>query len=95
MAWNGINKLLYQTLIRLAGEKYGDFINAYRCWKLVVGELMAEKSYPIKFEKKVLYVAVSNNTWMQELVLLKQSIIAKYRLEHGIEIKQIVFLVKS
>lgn len=95
MAWKKLNNLVTRTLLQMAGEKYKEFIRVYQFWHPVVGDLLSEKSHPIKYENHVLYVAVSNNTWMQELILLKKSIIAKYRIEHRIEIQQIVFLIKT
>ncbi len=95
MAWNSIDRLLDKTLLKLAGDRYRSFVSIYRYWILVVGDLLAEKSYPIKYDNRVLYVAVKNNTWMQELILLKVSIITKYRLEYKVEITDIVYLIRS
>ncbi len=95
MAWNSLDNELNRVLLQIAGDKYRDYVKAYRCWKAVVGELLAEKSFPIRFENKVLYVGVRNSSWMQELSLLKKSLITKYRVEYNIEIKEIVLLIKS
>ncbi len=82
-------------IYRLGGDKYAGFITAFLAWKGIVGELLASHSYPIRLENKVMVVAVHNNTWMQELVLLKADIISQYKsiLEDGIS--EIVFLISS
>ncbi|HQB97937.1 MAG: DUF721 domain-containing protein [Candidatus Cloacimonadaceae bacterium] len=85
----------FQNLIyRLAGEKYSRFVSVCLSWKRIVGELLAERSYPLKLENKVLFVGVQNSTWMQELVLLKQDILAKYR-QYGEELDDIIFIINS
>ena len=90
-----VNKICPRLLMQLGGDKYHDFIKAYLAWKGIVGELLASHSHPIKYEHGVLFVAVFNNTWMQELVLLKPEIKKKYAnlLEEGIN--EIVFLISS
>ncbi|HRY83452.1 MAG TPA: DUF721 domain-containing protein [Candidatus Cloacimonadota bacterium] len=84
-----------QVIYRLGGEKYAPFIAACYSWKDAVGPLLAEKSRPLKVENGILYVAVSNNSWMQELVLLKSKILARYRREPGLGINDIIFVIKA
>lgn len=90
-----MNRLCSRLVYQLGGEKYHGFIQAYQSWKGIVGELLASHSHPCKFENHVLFVAVSNSTWMQELVLLKPAILKKYQpiMEEGIS--EIVFLISS
>lgn len=90
-----ISKVASGLIYQLGGDKYAGFITAFLSWKGIVGELLASHSYPIRLENKVMIVAVHNNTWMQELVLLKADIISKYKsiLEDGIS--EIVFLISS
>lgn len=95
MAFQKANNVFQRTLLKLAGERYREFVFIYQAWGSIVGSLLAEKSHPTKYDKQVLFVAVSNNTWMQELILLKSNILARYRFEHKIDIKQIVFFIKS
>jgi len=93
MAWQNVNSLFVKLVHEFAGEKYRDFVRIYMAWKPTVGELLAEKSQPCKYENGVLFVKVKNNVWMQELILLKTSIITKYKIERNIKIDQIVFLI--
>jgi hypothetical protein len=95
MAFDSINHLANSLVYRLGGDKYQRFIHIYLSWKRVVGELLAGRSHPIKLENGVLFVAVQNNTWMQELVLLKQDIISKYKSIFQEEIAEIIFLISS
>ncbi len=90
-----ISKLSTNLIYQLGGEKYASFIAAFMAWKNIVGELLASHSHPFKYENHVLFVAVHNNTWMQELMLLKANIISKYNtiLEEGIS--EIVFMISS
>lgn len=48
-------------------------------WEQVVGELVAQKSWPIKVEEGILHVGVTSHTWADELHLLKPRIVARYR----------------
>ncbi|MDD4147779.1 MAG: DUF721 domain-containing protein [Candidatus Cloacimonetes bacterium] len=84
------NKIIYQ----IAGEKYNRFIHVYLGWKKIVGPLLAERSQPIKLENDVLFVGVQNSSWMQELVLLKTDIIAKYA-NYGEQLQDIIYLIQS
>ncbi|MDY0151412.1 MAG: DUF721 domain-containing protein [Candidatus Cloacimonas sp.] len=95
MAFNPISNQVNGLIYRLGGDKYRDFIHVFMCWKKVVGDLLSSRSHPIRFERSVLYVAVENNTWMQELLLLKTDIIGKYKTIFQEEIAEIVFLISS
>lgn len=88
-------KSCQQVIYRLAGEKYAPFITASLSWKDVVGPLLAEKSRPLKIDNGILYIAVSNNSWMQELVLLKSRIHARYRRDPDLGITEIIFVIKA
>ncbi len=93
--WQPLDRYAQDLIQRIAGEKYHLFVAVFLRWKQTVGTLLAEKSHPIRFEKSVLYVAVENNSWMQELSLLKSRIIQKYKTEHKIQIREIVFLIRN
>ncbi|MEN6444698.1 MAG: DUF721 domain-containing protein [Candidatus Cloacimonas sp.] len=95
MAFSSISQLSEELMYRLGGDKYRSFIHIFLYWKEVVGELLASKSYPEKLENGVLFVAVQNNTWMQELILIKDEIISKYKSIYKEEIAEIVFLISS
>jgi len=95
MAFVSITKQSENLLYRLGGERYQRFIHIYLVWKNVVGELLSSRSYPMKMEGDVVYVAVQNNTWMQELILLKKDILKKYKSLYQEEIAELVFLISS
>jgi len=95
MAFVPITKQSENLLYRLGGERYQRFIHIYLVWKNVVCELLSSRSYPMKMEGDVVYVAVQNNTWMQELILLKKDILKKYKSLYQEEIAELVFLISS
>jgi hypothetical protein len=64
-------------------------------WEDLVGPLLAERSFISHLDQNVLFVAVTNSTWMQEFVILKQPLLAKLH-EYGFDkITEIVFLTKN
>jgi predicted nucleic acid-binding Zn ribbon protein len=95
MAFKPIDNGFSRVIFRLGGDKYHDFIRIYLAWRGIVGDLLAERSHPVKLVKKVLYVGVENSTWMQELILLKAEILKKCRLTLNNELDEIVFIIKS
>lgn len=95
MSFYSVSQATETLLLRLAGEKYQRFVHVFLCWKKVVGELLASRSYPLKLEQNTLFVAVQNNTWMQELVLLKSDILSKYKNIFQEEIAELVFVISS
>lgn len=95
MAFNPLSNQSTGLIYRLGGDQYRDFIHIFLCWKKVVGDLLASHSHPIRYQHKMLYVAVENNTWMQELVLLKQDILRNYKQNFQEEIAEMVFLISS
>lgn len=84
-----------KTVFRLAGDKYGGFVSVYLAWKSAVGSLLAEKSHPIKYEQNTVYVAVENNTWLQELVLLKAKILKDLAKTTGLDIKDMYYMIRT
>jgi len=48
-------------------------------WEQVVGELVAQKSWPEKVNEGVLTVGVTSHTWADQLHLLRPQILARYR----------------
>ncbi|RLC50154.1 MAG: DUF721 domain-containing protein [Candidatus Cloacimonadota bacterium] len=90
-AGNVIKNLIY----RIAGGKYRELISISFAWKRIVGKLMAEKTIIYKFENNVLFVNVSNNIWLQELVLQKYEILRRIKEELKIELDDIVFFMRT
>lgn len=48
-------------------------------WEQVVGDLVAQKSWPEKVNEGVLTVGVTSHTWADQLHLLKPQILTRYR----------------
>lgn len=94
MAFVLVDNRFHQVLYRLAGEKYSRFVRLSLSWKRIVGELLAERSQPLRLENQVLFVGVQNSSWMQELILLKADILSKYA-QSGEDLSDIVFIIKS
>jgi len=95
MSWQPLSKLTDTILQRIAGDKFAGFLSILRHWQDIVGDLLAERSCPVKFENQVLYVGVKNSTWMQELILTKQRIIDAYLHKLKLEIRDIIFLIRQ
>ncbi len=48
-------------------------------WGLVVGEMLAQKSWPVAVRKGVLVVQVADSVWMHELQIQKAQVLEKIR----------------
>ncbi|MCF7911768.1 MAG: DUF721 domain-containing protein [Candidatus Cloacimonetes bacterium] len=95
MSFHTTGHFLYDLIIRIAGEEHKDYATILIGWKEIVGKAVAEKAKPVKFENSILKVAVSNNIWMQELILYKHKIRAQYRKNFKIDIQDIIFFVNT
>lgn len=63
-------------------------------WKEAVGETIARRAKARSFKNGIVFVVVQDSVWMQELSLLKESIISKLNLLVGTPIvKDLVFRV--
>ena len=91
VAGNAMSRLVYS----IAGEKYKDFVTIGLNWKRIVGKYLAKYSKVVKFEKGVLFVGVSNNVWMQELLLRKKDIMQKIQSRLDIPINDIVYYLRT
>ncbi|MCB5224832.1 MAG: DUF721 domain-containing protein [Candidatus Cloacimonadaceae bacterium] len=87
--------LINQTLTQVGGEKYRPFMRLYGAWKDIVGPLLASRSHPWRFRDSVLYIAVQNNSWLQELYLRKADILKQCRQTIPEEIKEIIFIIRN
>lgn len=84
-------KLVYE----IAGDEYHDFVTLAFGWKKIVGNILAQKAEIHKLEKQVLFVSVSNNVWMQELILRKYQIMEDIKLMLHIHLRDIVFFIED
>ena len=61
----------------------GEVIRAARAqavmreWRQIVGEGLAQKSYPDRYDKGTVWVAVQGSAWAQELRMMKGQILEK------------------
>jgi hypothetical protein len=95
MALTALDSRIRQVINNLGGEKHQRFIGLYLAWKSVVGDLLSERSHPIKIENNTLFVGVENSAWMQELILLKPKIMQKYKSMFQEELQDIVLIIKA
>ncbi|MBT3168706.1 MAG: DUF721 domain-containing protein [Candidatus Cloacimonetes bacterium] len=93
MAFSKIGQPLHSLIFKIAGPDYEDFLAIALGWKKIVGSLLSERAFVHKIENNVLFVAVSNNVWMQELALNKQLILDKIRTILKIKLVNIVFFI--
>jgi predicted nucleic acid-binding Zn ribbon protein len=89
-AGDAVKQLVYS----IAGEKYKDLVTIKFNWEKIVGKLLAERTNLKKLQHQTLFVGVTNNVWLQELVLRKQQIIEDVRLMLDISLKDIVFTLQ-
>jgi len=87
---------LFRKLVyTIAGPEYRDLVTLSFHWERILGKLLAEKAVILKLENKVLFVGVSNNVWMQELVLMKRKILFDIKRTCGLKLNNIIFTIKS
>lgn len=95
MAFRETGSMLNILISRIAGEKLRDYSFILMGWKEIVGRQVSQKAKPRKYENGILKVSVQNNIWLQELILYKHKIRAQYKKKYGIEIKDIIFYLKT
>ena len=95
MALSRADNRFQSVIYRLGGERHQRFIRVYLAWKHLVGELLSERSHPVKLDNNVLFVGVQNSAWMQELILLKADIIKNYKSQFGEDLQDIIFTIRT
>ena len=88
---NSWQKLVYS----IAGEDYRDFVTLAFGWNKIVGKMLSEKAKLHKLEKDVLFIAVTNNVWMQELILRKFQILNDIETILHVKLSEIVFFIEA
>ncbi len=88
---NAIKDLVYT----IAGEQNHDLVAIAFGWKTIVGNLLAERASIVKLENGVLFIAVTNNVWMQELVLRRSQLLSDIDRILHIRLSNIVFFLKQ
>ncbi len=79
----------------IAGEENHDLIAVAFGWKKIVGNLLAKRASIVKLENGVLFIAVTNNVWMQELVLRRSQLISDINRILHVKLSNIVFFMKQ
>lgn len=79
----------------IVGEENHDLIAVAFGWKKIVGNLLAERASIVKLENGVLFIAVTNNVWMQELVLRRSQLISDINRILHVKLSNIVFFMKQ
>ena len=88
---NTVKDLVYS----IAGEENHDLVAIAFGWKTIVGNLLAERASIVKLENGVLFIAVTNNVWMQELVLRRSKLIGDINRILHVKLSNIVFFIKQ
>jgi len=70
-----VRALLERCLDRIAGEPGAAAI--WRVWEDAVGPQIARRAEPVRLRGRTLIVVVSSAPWMQELQLLKRTVLAE------------------
>lgn len=91
LAGNNLKKIVYT----IAGPEQRDFVSIAFGWKKIVGNLLSERSSINKLENGVLFISVTNNVWMQELILRKFQIMKDINSILNVQLSDIVFFMKS
>lgn len=95
MSFIHVSTIHQDLVMKIGGARFRSFIILSRSWKDIVGELFASRSHPYRFTKSILYIAVQNNAWMQELYLRKVDILRQCRSKISEDVKDIIFLIRS
>jgi predicted nucleic acid-binding Zn ribbon protein len=74
-----IDKVLRKALRRMDLK---DKLEGYRIWSLwsdLVGEQIARRTQPDRLRNRILFIRVSNSTWMQQLQTMKPMLLERIR----------------
>ena len=93
MSWTSVGNYCRDIVLRVAGDRYYYLALIALIWKDIVGDILAERSAPEKYEHHVLFVKVLNSTWMQELILIKPMIISRLNDNPKLQVNDIVFII--
>ena len=95
MYFSKVSDILHNLVYRLAGSEYKELVTISFGWKQIVGKIIAQRSSVYKLEKNVLFITVTNNVWMQELILNKTRIINDIYKNFRIKLSDIVFFTSE
>ncbi|MCF7858258.1 MAG: DUF721 domain-containing protein [Candidatus Cloacimonetes bacterium] len=84
-------KAVKDVVYSIAGKDNRDLITVAFGWKNIVGNLLAERAKITKLENGVLFVAVTNNVWLQELVLRRSQFLEDIERILHVKLSNMVF----
>ena len=91
-----LDKALHQALDKWSLSAKLASYQIFEDWEKLVGKAIAKKSRPLHYQGECLVVEVDHSAWMQELSLLKLSLIKKISKEYPkIRLKDIRFILKA
>jgi len=91
MRSSDVGTLLERCLDHIAGEPGAAAI--WRVWEDAVGAQIARRAQPVRLRGRTLMVAVSSAPWMQELQLLKRTVLAELNAHLGRPLVEDLFFV--
>lgn len=72
-----LDQVLFQSLEQKEIVRTAKAWQALRRWPEVVGESLAQKSWPDRYERGTVYVAVTGSAWAQELRMQRELILER------------------
>jgi hypothetical protein len=89
-----LSRLIPSLLQDRGWEVQLDLHSIFPRWKELVGEEMSERAQPLKIERGVLWLEVSNSSWLQQLQYEKLELLdtlnSCFRLSHLKDIKMVL-----
>lgn len=93
---NKIEKASFKnTLLKIVDVKFRETVLLGFAWDKSIGKAISKRTTLEKYDNGVLFVSVENNSWMNELILIKLDLIKKLRKSSTLLIKDIIFFIKG
>jgi len=78
-----IRKLLNNAIDSQEVHRAARAMHILRSWAEIVGPILAEKSHPDRFDRGIVFIAVSGSSWAQELRLRQEDILNRLKSASG------------
>ena len=91
MSFNNIDLVLKKVINQPGWEIQKQYFQILNIWQDLVSSKIAKNSRPSHISKKVLWIAVSNSVWSQELSLQRYSLLKKLNSHIEMNLKDIRF----
>ncbi len=89
-----IDRVLRKTIRKMDLESKLEGYRIWTLWDEIVGEQIAGRAQPDRLRNRILFIRVSSSTWMQQLQILKPTLLEKiHQTVKGGVIKDIRFLL--